>query len=118
MLNKTILITGATSGIGEAAARIFAANKYNIIITGRRKERLDKLAEELRKQNVEVLTLCFDVRNNIEVEKSISSLHSNWKNIDVLINNAGLASGLGPIQNGELDDWEKMIDTKSKSASC
>jgi 3-hydroxy acid dehydrogenase/malonic semialdehyde reductase len=114
MSNKTILITGATSGIGEAAARIFAANKYNLIITGRRKERLEKLAEELRKQNVEVLTLCFDVRKSSEVEKSISSLQGNWKNIDVLINNAGLASGLGPIQTGELDDWEKMIDTNIK----
>lgn len=114
MSNKTVLITGATSGIGEAAARIFAANKYNIIITGRRKERLEKLAEELRKQNIEVLTLCFDVRKSSEVEKSVSSLQGNWKNIDVLINNAGLASGLGPIQNGELDDWEKMIDTNIK----
>lgn len=114
MSNKTVLITGATSGIGEAAARIFAANKYNLIITGRRKERLEKLAEELRSQNVEVLTLCFDVRKSSEVEKSISSLQGNWKNIDVLINNAGLASGLGPIQNGELDDWEKMIDTNIK----
>lgn len=114
MSNKTILITGATSGIGEAAARIFAANKYNLIITGRRKERLEKLADELRKQNVEVLTLCFDVRKSSEVEKSISSLQGNWKNIDVLINNAGLASGLGPIQTGELDDWEKMIDTNIK----
>ena len=114
MSNKTVLITGATSGIGEAAARIFAANNYSIIITGRRQERLEKLAEELRKQNVEVLTLCFDVRNSSEVEKSISSLQGNWKNIDVLINNAGLASGLGPIQSGELDDWEKMIDTNIK----
>lgn len=114
MSNKTILITGATSGIGEAAARIFAANNYNIIITGRRHERLEKLAEELRKQNAEVLTLCFDVRMSSEVEKNISSLQGNWKNIDILINNAGLASGLGPIQNGELDDWEKMIDTNIK----
>jgi 3-hydroxy acid dehydrogenase/malonic semialdehyde reductase len=114
MSNKTVLITGTTSGIGEAAARIFAANKYNLIITGRRQERLEKLAEELRKQNVEVLTLCFDVRKSSEVEKSISSLQGNWKNIDVLINNAGLASGLGPIQSGELDDWEKMIDTNIK----
>jgi NADP-dependent 3-hydroxy acid dehydrogenase YdfG len=114
MSNKTILITGATSGIGEAAARIFAVNKYNLIITGRRQERLEKLADELRKQNVEVLTLCFDVRKSSEVEKSISSLQGNWKNIDVLINNAGLASGLGPIQNGEIDDWEKMIDTNIK----
>lgn len=113
-MKKNILITGATSGIGEAAARIFAANKYNLIITGRRQERLEKLAEELRKQNIEVLTLCFDVRKSSEVEKSISSLQGNWKNIDVLINNAGLASGLGPIQNGELDDWEKMIDTNIK----
>jgi len=114
MTNKTILITGATSGIGEAAARIFAANHYRIIITGRRKERLEKLAEELRKEKAEVITLCFDVRKSAEVEKNISSLHGEWKNIDVLVNNAGLASGFGPIQEGETDDWEKMIDTNIK----
>ena len=111
---KTVLITGATSGIGEAAARIFAANDYNLIITGRRKDRLEKLAGELRKQEAEVFTLCFDVRKNSEVEKNISSLQGDWKNIDVLLNNAGLASGLGPIQNGQLEDWEKMIDTNIK----
>lgn len=114
-MKKNILITGATSGIGEAAARIFAANNYNLIITGRRQERLEKLAEELRSNHkAEVLTLCFDVRKNNEVERNISSLQANWKNIDVLLNNAGLASGLGPIQNGEIDDWEKMIDTNIK----
>ena len=114
-MKKNILITGATSGIGEAAARIFAANNYNLIITGRRQERLEKLAEELRSnQNAEVLPLCFDVRNKSEVQKNIASLQGNWANIDVLLNNAGLASGLGPIQSGELDDWEKMIDTNIK----
>jgi 3-hydroxy acid dehydrogenase/malonic semialdehyde reductase len=115
MTNKTILITGATSGIGEAAARIFAANNYNLIITGRRQDRLEKLAEELRSNHkAEVLTFCFDVRNKSEVEKNISSLQGDWATIDVLLNNAGLASGLGPIQSGEIDDWEKMIDTNIK----
>ena len=114
-MKKIILITGSTSGIGEAAARIFAANNYNLIITGRRQERLEMLAEELRSNHkAEVLTLCFDVRKNNEVERNISSLQANWKNIDVLLNNAGLASGLGPIQKGEIDDWENMIDTNIK----
>lgn len=113
-MNKTVLITGATSGIGEAAARIFAENKFNVIITGRRQDRLEKLASELKSKNVEVLSLCFDVRSNEDVEKNISSLEGNWRNIDVLVNNAGLASGLGPIQSGDLDDWEKMIDTNIK----
>ena len=114
-MKKNILITGATSGIGEAAARTFAANNYNLIITGRRQDRLEKLAEELRSiHNAEVLALCFDVRNKSEVLKNIASLQGNWATIDVLLNNAGLASGLGPIQSGELDDWEKMIDTNIK----
>ena len=115
MDRKTILITGATSGIGEATARIFAANNFRIIITGRRKERLDKLAEELKAEyKAVVLTLSFDVRNSSEVQKNIASLQGDWSIIDVLVNNAGLASGLGPIQSGELDDWEKMIDTNIK----
>lgn len=115
MSNKTILITGATSGIGQAAARIFAQNNFNVIITGRRKERLEKLAAELKSNhNADVLALCFDVRKNEEVEKTVSSLEGKWKNIDVLLNNAGLASGLSPIQDGSLDDWEKMIDTNIK----
>lgn len=108
---KTVLITGATAGFGEATARIFAKNNYRLIITGRRKDRLEKLSQEL---NVDVLTLCFDVRNKEAVTSAISSLPKEWKNIDILINNAGLASGLDKIQDGRLDDWDKMIDTNVK----
>lgn len=112
---KTILITGATAGFGEASARLFAKNGWNLIITGRRKERLEKLETELKSMyNIEVLSLCFDVRNLNEVQHAISSLNDKWKTIDVLLNNAGLAAGRGPIQDGVYDDWEQMIDTNIK----
>ncbi|HUM50290.1 MAG TPA: SDR family NAD(P)-dependent oxidoreductase [Chitinophagales bacterium] len=112
---KTILITGATAGFGEASARLFAKNSWNLIITGRRKERLEKLETELKSMyNIDVLSLCFDVRNLNEVQYAISSLNDNWKQIDVLLNNAGLAAGRGPIQDGVYDDWEQMIDTNIK----
>ena len=109
------LITGVTSGIGKSSAEIFAKNDYDLIITGRRKDRLDSLSKELQKKfKIKVLTLNFDVRSSKEVEKNISSLKSEWKKIDVLINNAGLASGLSSIQDGDIEDWEKMIDTNVK----
>jgi NADP-dependent 3-hydroxy acid dehydrogenase YdfG len=109
------LITGVTSGIGKASAEIFAKNGYDLVITGRRKERLEKLSGELKKRfKIKVLALNFDVRSNKEVEKNISSLKNEWKKIDVLVNNAGLASGLSPIQEGDVEDWEKMIDTNVK----
>jgi len=112
-MSKTIFITGATSGFGKAAAELFAAHKHNLIITGRRQERLNSLAQELKlAHSIEVQSLCFDVRNNDEVVSSINSIAD--KKIDVLINNAGLASGLDKIQDGLLDDWEKMIDTNFK----
>jgi 3-hydroxy acid dehydrogenase / malonic semialdehyde reductase len=114
-MTKTILITGATSGIGKSAATRFAANGYRLIITGRRKELLDELKKELTKTyHVEVLTLNFDVRDKNEVAKAINTLPEDWKKIDILVNNAGLASGLGAIQDGDIDDWEKMIDTNVK----
>lgn len=114
-MNKIALITGATSGFGEATARIFAQNGYNIIITGRRSERLDKLKNELESAfKIEVLCLCFDVRNRNEVAAAIASIPANFSAIDVLVNNAGLASGFDHIQNGDLDDWDKMIDTNVK----
>ncbi len=114
-MKKTILITGATAGIGKATAELFAQNGHTLIITGRRADRLHTLADELRnKYGIEVLTLNFDIRNNEEVEQSIASLNGSWKNIDVLVNNAGLAVGLNPIQNGVLEDWERMIDTNIK----
>lgn len=114
-MNKTILITGATSGIGKAIAEKFAENKWNCIITGRRKERLDALKEELEKRNgVNVLSLCFDVRDKEKVFENINSLSGEWKNIDVLINNAGLALGRSNFEESDLDDWETMIDTNLK----
>ena len=110
---KTIFITGATSGFGKAAAQIFAENGNHLIITGRRKERLEALAKNIMlKHRVKVTTLCFDVRNNSEVVTAINSLPQ--LKIDVLVNNAGLASGLNKIQDGLLTDWEKMIDTNIK----
>lgn len=109
------LITGATSGIGEALANKLAANGYNIIISGRREDRLNKLSKKISdKYGASVLPLCFDVRSKSEVEKYLGSLPERWKKIDVLINNAGLAVGLDPINNGEYDDWERMIDTNVK----
>lgn len=115
MIKKIIFITGATSGFGKAMAEIFARNGHNVIITGRRNERLIELKNTLQnKFNANVLPLCFDVRNQKEVAENIQNLSAEWKAIDVLINNAGLASGLDKIQNGKLSDWEKMIDTNIK----
>lgn len=109
------LITGATSGFGKSTAEIFAKNGYDIIITGRRKDRLDELKQKIEKENkVKVLTLCFDIQNQKEVEKAITNLPSDFKNVDVLVNNAGLAAGLSPIQDGSLEHWERMIDTNIK----
>lgn len=114
-MNNIILITGATAGFGEAVAHKFAQNKWNIIITGRRQERLVAL-EHLLKENykVEVLSLGFDVRAIDQVQSAIAGLPEKWRKIDVLLNNAGLAAGRGPIQEGEIDDWELMIDTNVK----
>ena len=114
MSHKRIaLITGATSGIGEATARTLAINNFNLILCGRRKDRLEALASEL-KQQTQVTTLSFEVRNQQEVAKAIASLPSEWKEIDILINNAGNAHGLDPIQSGSLDDWDAMIDINVK----
>jgi 3-hydroxy acid dehydrogenase/malonic semialdehyde reductase len=110
-----IFITGATSGFGKSTAELFAQKGYDIIITGRRKERLDKLAEDLKaKYKIDVLSLCFDVRLADEVGKAIASLPDKWQTIDILVNNAGLAAGFGPIQDGVLSDWDQMIDTNIK----
>lgn len=113
-MKKIALITGATSGIGQATALKAAEAGFDIIITGRRDDRLQHLAEEIRKKGSEVLTLCFDVRDAETVKKAINSLEDKWKNIDVLVNNAGLAVGVSPIQEGIVDDWERMIDTNVK----
>lgn len=114
-MNKIILITGATSGIGKACALKFAQNNFDLIITGRRQQLLNDLASEIKNlYKVDVLSLCFDVRDREAVKNNIDSLVGKWKNIDVLINNAGLALGLGTIQEGDIDDWETMIDTNVK----
>jgi len=114
MEKKIVLITGATSGFGEATALLFAKNGYDVIITGRRKERLSKLSDTIRQKGTKAYELCFDVQNLAETEKAIESLPSEWKNIDVLVNNAGLASGLNKIQDGDIEDWDKMINTNVK----
>jgi len=115
IMHKIILITGATSGFGMATARIFAKNGHRLIITGRREDRLIKLAEELNAEyGVDVLPLAFDVRDSKAVQAVADSLSEEWHNIDVLVNNAGLAVGLGPIHEGVIDDWERMIDTNVK----
>ncbi|MBC7398729.1 MAG: SDR family oxidoreductase [Mucilaginibacter sp.] len=112
---KIALITGATAGIGEACAQLFAREKYNLVLTGRRLDRLEKLAASLNKKyNTEVAVCAFDVRDREQVSTNFESLPAKWKKVDVLINNAGLSQGLDPIQNGSLDDWDTMIDTNIK----
>lgn len=115
-MTKTVLITGATAGFGEACAELFAANNYNLVITGRRKERLESLRSKLEANNeITVHTLCFDVREEEQVKSAIESIPNDIKrSVRILINNAGLAVGRGPIQDGLVDDWERMIDTNVK----
>ena len=110
---KTIFITGATSGIGRATAELFATQGNRIVICGRRQNILDELKSELSNKT-EVLTLKFDVRNRVEVETAINSLPEDWKNIDVLINNAGNAHGLDSLENGNFEDWDAMMDGNVK----
>jgi len=113
-MKQIAMVTGATSGIGEATATKLAQLGFSIIITGRRKERLNKLQQTLEKEGVEVRTLCFDIRQTQSIEKAITSLDESWQSIDILVNNAGLAAGADPIQNGLWSDWEQMIDTNIK----
>ncbi len=111
--HRIVLITGATSGIGEATARLLATNGFKLILCGRRADRLKKLQTELSART-EVTTLSFDVRNREAVTQSLQSLPAPWKKIDVLINNAGNAHGLDPIQSGNVDDWDAMMDINVK----
>lgn len=109
------LITGATAGIGKATAYKLAEHHFNLILTGRRKERLLALKQELeQKFSVQVLPLAFDIRHKEEVTSALNSLSKEWQQVDVLINNAGLAQGLSTIDKGLLDDWDTMIDTNIK----
>ena len=112
-MSKTALTTGATSGIGKATAQILAKNNYKIILCGRREDRLIALAKELSAVT-EVHTLCFDVRDKKAVFERIHAIPEAFAAIDILINNAGNAHGLDPIQNGDLDDWDAMIDINVK----
>jgi 3-hydroxy acid dehydrogenase / malonic semialdehyde reductase len=113
MNKKIALITGATSGIGEATARLLARHPFKLILCGRRQDRLQKLQGELAALT-EVTTLAFDVRQRQEVQQAFATLPQPWKAIDVLINNAGNAHGLDPIQTGNVDDWDAMMDINVK----
>ena len=112
-MKKIVCITGATSGIGEATARLLAKNNYSLILCGRRKVRLQKLAKELETET-EVQILDFDVRERERVSEAFQSLGREWREIDILINNAGNAHGMDPIDRGSLDDWDAMIDINVK----
>jgi len=114
-MKNIVFITGATSGIGLACARKFAENGHNLIITGRRNDRLHTISTQLVKDySVKVHTLNFDVRDNEAVKNAVANLPDEWKEIDILVNNAGLAVGMDTIQDGDTDDWERMIDTNIK----
>ena len=113
-MNKIALITGATSGIGEGCARRFARGGYNLILTGRNTGKLEILKKELEAEGVEVLALAFDVRNREAAKKAVDYIPEEWRNVDVLINNAGLARGLEPEYEGDFEDWDQMIDTNIK----
>ncbi|MFW6275842.1 MAG: SDR family NAD(P)-dependent oxidoreductase [bacterium] len=114
-MKKTAIITGATAGIGEATAILMAENNFNLVLTGRRKEKLEALKHQIEKETgCEILTLNFDIRSRSETVKAVKNLPEKWQKPDVLINNAGLAAGLNTIDKGEVDDWETMIDTNIK----
>ena len=113
-MNKTVLITGATSGIGLGCARKFAENGDRLILTGRNEKRLEEIRRELEEKGTKVLILTFDVRDSQKAKQQIDNLPEEWKEIDVLVNNAGLALGLEPEYEGDLNDWEVMIDTNIK----
>jgi 3-hydroxy acid dehydrogenase / malonic semialdehyde reductase len=109
------MITGATAGIGEATARKFAGQGYDLILTGRRADRLEELAQALRDNaGVQVQTLVFDVRDRAAVQAAWDSLSADWRKVEILVNNAGLAAGREPLQEGDPDDWDAMIDTNVK----
>ena len=113
-MNKIVLITGATSGIGLGCARKFAENGDKVILTGRNEQRLAEIRQELEAKGAKVLTLAFDVRDSQQAQQCINDLPEEWQEIDVLVNNAGLALGLEPEYEGDLDDWSTMIDTNIK----
>ena len=113
-MKKIVLITGATSGIGLACAKKFAENGDKLILTGRNEQILAEIQKELTAKGTQVITLAFDVRDRLKAKQFIDELPDEWREIDVLVNNAGLALGLEPEYKGDLDDWETMIDTNVK----
>ena len=114
-MSKIVLITGASSGIGAACAEIFASNHYDLVLVARRKEKLEALAADLKARfGMQVLNVELDVRDAKAVAAKLNALPDNWKKIDVLVNNAGLSQGLDPIHEGNLNDWDTMIDTNIK----
>ncbi len=114
-MSKIVLITGASSGIGAACAEIFASNQYDLILVARRKAKLEALASDLKSRfGVQVLNVELDVRDAEAVAANFNALPDNWKKINVLVNNAGLSQGLDPIHEGNLNDWDTMIDTNVK----
>jgi len=113
-MNKIALVTGATSGIGEATALLLAKNNFDVIITGRRNERLNQLSARLKAMQVRNLPLQFDIRQKNEVSNAMLQLPPEWRQIDLLVNNAGLAAGLEPLHENLISDWEQMIDTNIK----
>jgi len=112
---KTVLITGASSGIGSACAESFAENGSRLVLAARRRDRLDAVAAGIEKRyGAQTLTVSLDVRDRTAVESAFAALPHGWREIDILVNNAGLARGLAPLQEGEIEDWEEMIDTNLK----
>lgn len=113
MTGRIVFLTGATSGIGEATAKLLAHHNFNLILCGRRTDRLDKLQAELSSLT-EITTLSFDIRDHLQVKAAVDSLPEKWRKVEVLINNAGNAHGLDPIHKGSIDDWDAMIDINVK----
>lgn len=115
MNQKIALITGATAGIGYETALLLAQNNYNLILTGRRKERLEAIKDQLESTfGCKILTLNFDIRIKADTEAALNSIPEKWRAIDLLVNNAGLAAGLAPVNSADVEDWEAMIDTNIK----
>ncbi len=115
LTNRCVLITGASSGIGRSCAEIFAASGCRLLLAARRKERLEELSVALEEKNgAEVVTVGLDVRDREAVDQWVEGLPESWRNIDILVNNAGLARGLAPLHEGDVTDWEEMIDTNLK----
>lgn len=113
--NKTVFITGASSGIGFACAEVFAREKYNLLLASRRVDRLHAMANDLQqKYGVRIHVIGLDVQDRQLFDKTWNELPEEWKDIDVLVNNAGLSQGLEPIQDGDVEDWDRMIDTNVK----